>query len=156
MAAIICSVNALSILSAASKSILVNMLTSTIKSIYGYTNFITTTDKSNCDKITSEIHKMDLTFTTNILEHVIKENTDDNMCESLKYAIMGVNDILEIIELELYKIKVDINNHKCKYFNYWRSLDCDNSVKIIRRNKLLLDKRHDVLLNILKLNNKLK
>lgn len=73
------------------------------------------------------------------------------MSDDLKYAIIGVWEILNMIVEELDKIDTAIKEHGNKYLSSFRSLNCKNNIKTLKRYSTLLDNRFNMLKDVSKM-----
>ena len=128
--------------------------TSTTGSIGSVLSYMTAYDQPRIQQVIDDLTEIDLEHTVKVIEEVVKEFEGDqvNLKESIKKAILGVTQILEKIDSELQIIREAIEYHETKYFNNWRSFNCKCNIETIRKNKIILDRRYTILIDLLKVN----
>jgi len=143
------------LLSTIGKDIILKTLSATSESIISITTYILDSKHSCINEIKQKINIMDLQFTITIIKQIIQEqnNNFDNLQESVKKAILGVNYVLKKIEKELKEIIKNLEYHETLYFNQWRNLDCDNNINEITNLNKILMKRYNLLIDLLKIYN---
>lgn len=148
----ILGISTMSIISAASTSVLSRALIDTTSSIYGYIKYITYCDKVGYDKkVKNELDKIDLEFFVSVITELIKENQDKEYNIPIRNAMYGVNQILENIDNELRMIKEAMDEHDKKYMKSWRNFNCKCNIQEIKLQKKILVKRYRILINLLKI-----
>jgi hypothetical protein len=124
----------------------------TTTSIVGVLGSLTALDNPKMQDFQKVIEDIDLEFVIQNLDKLIKEQPDD--CpESVKHALMGVNDVLVNIDGELKIVKDAFEFHQSKYWNSWRAFDCKCNIETIKKHSELLHKRSVVLKDLLKIYN---
>jgi hypothetical protein len=135
-----------SFLSHLGKDLVIKTLTTTTGSIISIIGYVTSTDKPYFNDIKYEFQKLDLQNTLSVVEKIIDEqNSSSDMKDSVKAAILGVNDILQDIHNELIVIKDAMDNHEKKYLQYWRSFNCSCNIDTIKEHDNILYKRYELL-----------
>lgn len=137
-------------------TIIVKTVAATTNSIYTLIKYIINSNEPLYKNVQHEITLLDLEFYIGIVNELIKEydsficgNSDNNLLVSK--AIVGVNDIMEKIYIELEKIGDCIKYHNSKWFNTYRTFNCDSNIQQLKEYKTILDKRYGVLIDLLKL-----
>lgn len=141
---------AVSILSKVGTDLVISTLTSTTGAVCGVLSYIYTTDQPGFDKVRDQLEKIDLEHTVEVIRALVSEHNESvEMKDSVKKALLGVNDILTKIHEELLDIQISIEKHNGKYFRSWRSFDCKCNIKTIVRHKQLLDDRYKMFVELL-------
>lgn len=151
MDTIVLSVKAISIFSTFGTNLILRTLTSTSGSICNMLVRLTAYDQPYAQDVVTKLNKIDLKFTVNILEQLVKENIDKDISVSVKQALLGVNDILLTIYNELREIQISLDKHEKKYFYKWRCFDCKCNINVIESHKRILDNRYKILIDLLKI-----
>jgi hypothetical protein len=94
------------------------------------------------------LEEIDLEFRIEVLDKLVKEQTE-NVPISVKRALLGVNDILVKIEMELKTVKKSIENHNKKWFKSWRRFNCSCNANTLKKHNKLLMKRSQILTDLL-------
>lgn len=142
---------AVSIISTVGASLIINTLTSTTTSICKIISSLTSYNQPNIRQIINELNSIDIEYTVKVIEQLVIEQDNKKTTDSIKIALIGVNEVLEQIHNELKMIQEAINKHLAKYFNYWRPFDCSYILDMIRKHKELLDNRYKILINLLQI-----
>lgn len=147
---------AVSILSGVGTNLLVSTITTTTSSVCGIVRSISSSNQPGLEYVKAELEKIDLEHNVTVIQELIDEQKvakDEEVKNSVKQALIGVNQILEKIHKELKTIQEAMNHHQTKYFNGWRSFNCKCSIKNIIKHKELLDTRYKMLVDLLKIYN---
>lgn len=160
MNTIISGIQTISIINRVGINVIVMTITATtssIGSLLSHINVISNSGRGpNIELVKNAVNSIDLEFTIEILEELVKEqNYRDDVQVSIKKALDGVNDILVEIDTELKVVKEAIEYHNTKYFNSWRSFDSKYSIETIKKNNNILLKRYEILINLLKIYNRI-
>ena len=144
-----------------SLDLIIAAISTTTKSITGAISYIYNLDSSmtSVSFIKQSLINLDLDFLVGVIarltleqEHNTQEhNTQNNMQDSIKHALDGVNNILTDINKELIILKDAITYHNSKYFVSWRSLDCSSSINLLTSYKNILNSRYNILCNLLQI-----
>ena len=103
------------------------------------------------------IEKIDLNTKLTIIENFM--NIIPKEYENIKCVSTSLNSLHEIViklHDELAKINYIIEQHKLKWFNYYRKPDYDIELDNIKKYKLIMDDRFDTLLKLINTINFLK
>ena len=103
------------------------------------------------------IEKIDLNTKLNVIENFM--NIIPKEYENIKCVSTSLNSLHEIvvkIHDELGKINNIIEEHKQKYFHYWRTPIYQIELDNIKKYKLILDERFEILLKLINTINFLK
>ncbi|AYV76929.1 MAG: hypothetical protein Barrevirus4_13 [Barrevirus sp.] len=130
--------------------IAVRSLIATTSSVTNLISYLTT-NKSSPSDISSILISLDLEFTIKIIEELVKDWIDKEVSEPVRIAIIGVQQIVELINKELNEIKGAIEYHNSKYFKGWRSFTWSNSPDIIKNHSITLKSRYTMLFELLKI-----
>jgi hypothetical protein len=142
-----------SVVSAIGTDLVINTISTTTTSIGCMIKYLTTSNQPGIDEIINTLNNTDLDFTIIIIDHLVKEQSGKNLNESVKMALIGVNEILELIHKELDTIKKAIEYHKTKYFNTWRGFSWSGNLNLIKQHNDILKNRYQMLLELLKIYN---
>lgn len=141
------------------KDIIIKSITTTAQSIISISNSIKNNTQSSLTQIKNELDLIDINNSAHIICNLVSEQSDiimssdkNNMPNSLKRAIIGVNEILTKIEDELNIIYESINHHETKYFKNWRKFDCKCNIDSIKKYELILFKRYKLLKDTIMIN----
>lgn len=152
--AVILSSKATRVISNIGTDLVLSTITNTTYSIGQMINYFTISDRYGADKVIDTLNDIDLDFTIGIIDELMKELSDKELNNSVKKAIIGVNEILEIIHKELDNIKLAIEYHKTKYFYNWRSLSYDHQCfDQIKKHNNILKHRYQILIELLTIYN---
>ena len=134
-----------------------------ISKIFGQTMFIQSisdTSRKILNKIESgifynnDIENMyidtDIVVTINTLQLLINEIILNNS-STLNTALNNLNTIIIEIHDILQSIEEKNNNHKEKYFNWFRSLNFYKEIQLIKKKNNILEKRLNLLIKILQI-----
>ena len=131
--------------------ILIKTVTNTTSSIVSMTGYLMTSSQPGINEIVSTLKKIDLEFTVGIIEELVKEQEGKELEESVKKAMIGVNETLGLINQELDSMKQAIEYHNTKYFNSWRSFSWTGNVNNIKDHNEILKNRYMILFELLKI-----
>lgn len=145
---------ALTAINTAGTNLIINTITTTTTSIFGVLKTITTTSGPKVKEYIDQIKVIDLEFTITILDQLVKEQEDKVLQESVKRALVGVNEILLNIHKELKILEESIRYHNTKYFNDWRSFSSTASIELIKQHNDILKNRYNMLFELLKIYSK--
>lgn len=133
-------------------SVLITALTTTTSQIFTLVNQMTSTKNSTYNKIINRLHEEELCTFISIIDELVKEQSDKTILKnSVKKAILSVNEILLLIKEELLLIQKKVNKHNEKYFSYWRYFNCDYNIDRIFSHHKKLTKRYNMLIDLLKI-----
>lgn len=132
-------------------NLLVGTITTTASSIGSLIRYLTSNTSPGVNDILAFLISIDLEFTVNIIEQVIKEQDHDHLNESVQKVIIGVNEILTSIHKELDTIKSAIEEHHAKYFNSWRAFKWTGNIDNIKRYNEIFKYRYTILFELLKI-----
>jgi hypothetical protein len=135
-----------------------------ISKIFGQTMFIQSisdTSRKILNKIESGIFynndienmyiDIDIVVTINTLQLLINEIILNNS-STLNIALNNLNTIIIEIHDILKSIEEKNNNHKEKYFSWFRSLNFYKEIQLINKKNNILEKRLNLLIKILQIN----
>ena len=141
-----------SILSKVGTDIVIGTLATSTSAVGGMLTSIYSSDKPGLKEIKSQLDKIDLEHIVGVIRALINEQSNKKnieMKDSVKKALIGVNEILVKINDELNEIHNAINKHNGKYFSSWRSFDCKCNINQIKEYRDLLDKRYKMYVELL-------
>jgi hypothetical protein len=150
----VASTSPIAIISGIGTSLIISTIITTTSSIGSLIKYLSTSNHACIKEIVTELNNIDLEFTISIIDQLVKEQDHKCLQDSIKKALIGVNDILLIINKELDDIKKAIEYHNTKYFNRWRSFSCQMNIYIIKQHNDILKKRYTILFDLLKIYNK--
>lgn len=143
-----------SILTAIGKDLVCKTISSSTSTTIKALKYITNTDQPKFKETRDKFEKLDLEYTIGVIRELIKEQENkDSMKQSVKKSIMGVDEIINDINLELEVIKKGMDEHQKKYFTNWRTFNCNSNISKICSLKYVLDKRYTMLVDLLKIYN---
>jgi hypothetical protein len=140
----------LSFLNLLSVDVIGQTVRTTTTSIGLLISYFASIDQPNMLKFKKVLYDTNLDFKIDVLEELVKEQSDTNQ-RSVKKALMGVNDILIKIDTELKLIRKSFKNHQSKYLNYWRTFDCSCNIETILNHTEQLDDRSRILMKLLQI-----
>ena len=131
-----------------SKLLVVNSL-GTIQSIHGIYSYLINSTHTN---ITDFLEQIDIKEKIVILEVLLEEFKNKDNKKSVKIAVGSIGHCIQDINKNMTELKERIEYHNTVYFNYWRTMYCDDLIEKIKKNNLLLDQRIDLLTKIYNIN----
>lgn len=149
--AIVLSSRANTIVNAVGTNLIIGTITTTTSSICNMIKYVTLSNHSGINEIVDIVVSIDLEFTVNIIEELVKEQQDKEVHESVRKALYGLSEILDLIHSELDSIKKAIELHNDKYFNSWRGFSWNGSIETIKKHNLILKHRYSILFELLKI-----
>jgi len=147
---VIFSAKTLSFINTVGIDVIGKTISATTTSIASIITHFASVDQAGINEFKKVLEEIDLEFKIGVLEELVKEQKGDAPI-SVKKALMGVNDILVKIEVELKTIKKAFEGHQQKYFRGWRTFDCSCNIDTIKRHSELLESRSDELKDLLKI-----
>lgn len=135
-------------------NLIVGTITTTASSIGSMIRYLTSNTSPGINEILNFLTLIDLEFTVGIIEQVVKDLEQQSLNESVKKAIMGVNEVLTLINQELTSIKLAIEEHNAKYFNNWRAFKWTGNLDNIKKHNEVFKHRYEMLFELLKIPNK--
>ena len=130
--------------------ILVATISSTASSLYNLIKFISNTNHPSLKNIQETLELLDLEYYINVINKLVNEYDHlSNQIGSIKESLFGVTKILQKIHSELNIVKEAYDKHKNKYFYKWRTFQCKYNIETIKKHKLVLDSRFDMLVKLL-------
>lgn len=142
----------------------VTFLNPTISSLVGSTLFaqsISDTSRKILDlvenifnydyNIKEVLSETDIQATLKTLDEFVKEIDEQNN-KTLHIALENLNIIIEEIHTTLNLIHIECEYHKTKYFSGYRKLDLSNFCNTIKKKNKILDKRFNLLIQIIQIN----
>lgn len=121
----------------------------TSNGIIGGVNYINSSDKSGIGHLKAAIEMLDIDNKVNIINAFAHELDGEDLHNSLKLALVAVENILHKIDNEIKLITKTIEEHNSLYFSYWRSLDYSANLANLKVHNSILDARLDLLLKLL-------
>ena len=151
---VILSSKATSIVSNVGTDLIIGTITSTTSSIGNMIKYLAISTQPGVSEILDMISSLDFEFTISIIEQLVKEQEGKQINESVKKALIGVSEILEMIHNELISVKKAIENHNTKYFSGWRSFSWEGNIGTLEKHNIILSHRYKMLFDLLKIYNK--
>ena len=152
----ILSSRATSVVATLGTDLIITTITATTSSIGSMIGYLTTNKNPGIFDVNNILISTDLDFTIGIIEQIVREQEGKPLNESIKKALIGVNNILEAIHYELDSIKKAIENHKTKYFSSWRSFSWNGTIDSLKKHSDILKHRYSILFELLKISNSLR
>lgn len=150
---VVFSGKAATLVSTIGTDLIIGTITSTTSSIGGMIKYLTINNQPGIKEVISFLNNIDLEFTINIIDQLVKEQTGKELQDSVKKSLLGVNEILQKIHNELNSIKKSIELHNTKYLNYYRSFVCDLNIDVLGKHNNILKHRYNILFELLKIYN---
>lgn len=104
------------------------------------------------EDIDNMYQETDIIATLNTLQLLINEVENIDSSPTLTNALNNLNTVIIEIHDLLDKIEYKINEHRAKYFNYFRNVNVYNEIISIKKKNLILDKRLNLLIKIMQIN----
>lgn len=136
----------------------------TIPSLVGSTLFtqsISDTSRKILDLVENIFHydcsiqevltETDIQATLKTLDEFVKE-INEHGNKTLHIALQNLNMIIEEIHTTLNQINSEYEYHKTKYFSNYRKIDLSNYCNTIKKQSKVLDKRFNLLIQIIQIN----
>ena len=102
--------------------------------------------------ISSVLEELDIEATLDIVNAILKETPDNyEKNVSLHICIHHINESVGKIQKLLKKIDDEIEYHKTRYLNTWRTPNYHKDVEKLRLNKKILDERVDMFIKLLQI-----
>jgi citrate lyase beta subunit len=100
--------------------------------------------------------QLDLLETIKIYDLLIKEILEKNKdlidnSETLKESIHSIIEVLDVLNTLLKQIDTKVQEHKLKWFSYFRSLNFISELEELKVQKNILDNRFEILQKIIKI-----
>ncbi len=141
-----------SLASTVGTDVIICTLTNTTAAIGSMLIHLTAYDKPGMEDIKHRLLDTDLEHTVGVIEELVKEqDTTKEMPNSVKKALIGVNETLNLIHRELLVIKNAMDHHETKWFGTWRAFDCRCNIDVITKNKNILDRRYNMFVQLLEI-----
>jgi hypothetical protein len=143
----------MSFISTLGKDAIISTLSITTNSVISVSKYILNIDKPYFNDIKNNLENTDIYNTTLVINEIIGEQEKkQDMNNSIKRAIMGVNDILAKIDIELKTIQDEMNKHEKKFFKSLSKFNCTENINNILKYEKILMKRYDLLKDCLTIN----
>jgi hypothetical protein len=136
---------------------LIRTIGTTTSSIYSIGKLLLTDSKfvdlSSLERVEKQL---DLLETIKIYDLLIKEILEKNKdlvenSETLKESIHSIIEVLDILNTLLKQIDTKVQEHKLKWFVYFRSLNFSFELEELKVQKNILDNRFEILQKIIKI-----
>lgn len=151
LSTVVFSSKATNVVSTLGTDLVINTVTTTTSSICNMIKYLSTSNQPGINDIIFTLNRIDLEFTVGIIDQLVKEQTGKDLNDSVKKALIGVNEILSLIHGELDSIKKAIEYHKSKYFSEWRSFSWEGNIDSLKQHNSILKNRYQMLLELLKI-----
>jgi cell fate (sporulation/competence/biofilm development) regulator YmcA (YheA/YmcA/DUF963 family) len=89
------------------------------------------------------------------ISEINNEQNPTPFIKTFENYIKDINEALSIIKQSFQNIESKVLYHNTLYFSKWRTLDCDKDFDIIIKKKMILNDRFNMLINILKIPQKI-
>nr|QBK89232.1 MAG: uncharacterized protein LCMiAC02_03270 [Mimivirus LCMiAC02] len=130
--------------------VLVTTISKTASSLYKLIKFIMNTSNPGLKSIQDTLELLDLEYYIKVINKLLNEyGSASDLMGSVKESLFGVEKILQKIHDELIIIKEAYDKHKNKYFYKWRTFQCKYNIETIKKHKLVLNSRFDMLVKLL-------
>ena len=136
------------------REFLVQTVTKTTSNIYSSIESIMSSDDLYFKNF---LEKTDINIKLNIIHKVIDDLNNSNFTyeklkDSIDLTLKYLSDILKKIEKEIDSINLEIDNHKKKWLNKFRTPSYDSMITNLGLHLNILDKRFNLLMDLLKIN----
>jgi hypothetical protein len=138
--------------------LLIRTIGTTTSSIYSIGKLLlssngTFVDLSALERVEKQL---DLLETIKIYDLLIKEILEKNKdlidnSETLKESIHSIIEVLDVLNTLLKQIDTKVQEHKLKWFSYFRSLNFISELEELKVQKNILDNRFEILQKIIKI-----
>jgi hypothetical protein len=138
--------------------LLIRTIGTTTSSIYSIGKLLlssngTFVDLSSLERVEKQL---DLLETIKIYDLLIKEILEKNKdlidnSETLKESIHSIIEVLDVLNTLLKQIDTKVQEHKLKWFSYFRSLNFISELEELKVQKNILDNRFEILQKIIKI-----
>lgn len=138
--------------------LIIKTITTTTTSICSILNHISKQETQSIQSYLKGIKELQLEYTINVIEQLVREQEEkyksdneinDDKYSAIKVALIGVNEILDVIHSELKPLKNAVDYHKTKLFYTWRSFNCVCSIDTLRKQKEDLLYRYKFLMDLI-------
>ena len=150
---VILSSKATSVVSNIGTDLIIGTITTTTSSIGNMIKYLAISTQPGVSDLLDLISSLDFEFTMSIIEQLVREQEGKQINESVKKALIGVSEILDLIHSELSSVKKAIEYHNTKYFNGWRSFSWEGNIETIKKHNFILSHRYKMLFDLLKIYN---
>ena len=134
-----------------SKDLLFKAVYSTSMGIVNLCKYMVETNKPYMKDVNKLLSRLDIKAKITILHDLIKEQEHNELNKSVKRSLIYVSEALDNIHKELDGINKQIETHKKKWWQSYRTLDCSENLMNIDYHNKILDKRVEMLVNLLKI-----
>lgn len=134
--------------------LLISSISSTTSSIGSAIKYLSKSSQKEINDVLELIKEIDLEFTISVVEHLIKEQNIAEVTDnksSVKKALIGVSEILDIIHIEFVAITEAVDNHNKLYFSRWRKFSWNGDIDTVKKHNAILLKRYKMLFELLKI-----
>ena len=136
---------------------LIRTIGTTTSSIYTIGKMLLTDNKFVDLSCLERVEKqLDLLETIKIYDLLIKEILEKNKdliqdSETLKESVHSIIEVLDVLNKLLKQIDTKVQEHKLKWFGYFRSLNFSFELEELKVQKHILDNRFDILQKVIKI-----
>lgn len=95
------------------------------------------------------LEQLDIKAELDVVSALLQDIEHRPECRAVKVASDKVRETVDYIHTQLREIQTEIEIHKTRYFNTWRSPDYTLQIKRLKRGGLLLRKRRELLFSVL-------
>lgn len=94
------------------------------------------------------MEQLDIDATVRVIEELMLEMEHKKLTKTEQIALNNLHKTVDTIHDRLKKIHEDLEYHKTKWFYYWRTPYCYYEVDFLKKDKLIMDQRFDILLKV--------
>jgi hypothetical protein len=94
--------------------------------------------------------ELDLKSELDVVQALLQDLADHRECRAVKVASDQLRESVECILQHLKEIQDELEFHKTRYFNSWRTPNCGSSIQKLQFQRDLFRKRRELLLSVLK------
>ena len=130
------------------KEVMTQTITTSTKNIYSGIEKIITNENTEFNQV---LDKLDINTKLDIINSFIKEMESSNklFSDTTRKALKYIENILKIIEVEISNINLEIEDHKKKWFNRFRTSNCREMINNLVNHVKILDDRFELLIKFI-------
>ena len=130
------------------KEVMTQTITTSTKNIYSGIEKIITNENTEFNQV---LDKLDINTKLDIINSFIKEMECSNklFSDTTRKALKYIENILKIIEVEISNINLEIEDHKKKWFNRFRTSNCREMINNLVNHVKILDDRFELLIKFI-------
>ena len=95
------------------------------------------------------MEELDINSKLDIINSFVKEIEPETHNDTIKKSLKYLHEILEKINLEIETIRKEIEEHKQKFFYYFRTPNYKNTLQKLKLNIKIFDDRFNLLIKLI-------